>query len=166
MLSDFHVWVVRIERLFIDWGLSFQPWIGKRDGKEPNQKDRDAGPDNFDIPGEGLSELALRALDDSEHFDGGSVETKPSKWPQSVAVFVWNVLVPFLGSGQRTNSPKSYSEFKQIVLSWNPENKLQEKVVAVNDQDERNESYKTKKALEVLQTSPFKFFQVWRPQLI
>ncbi len=112
--------------------------ICEGDHEKPDKDAENAGPDGLDVPWEWLSELSLRALNDGENFDGGSVETEPGKRAQSMAVVIRDVLVPFLGCGQRADSPQSYAILKKIVLSWNPKYKLQEKVVAIDGQYESN----------------------------
>ncbi len=124
MLCNIHVRVVGVESLFTQLSLDLPSSICEGDHEKPDKESENASPDDFDVPWEWLCELSLWALNDCENFDGGSVETEPGKRAQSVAVVIWDVLVPFLGCGQWANSPQSYAELKKIVLGWNPKYKL------------------------------------------
>ena len=110
MLCNIQVRVVGVESLFAQLSLDLSSWICEGDREKPDKQSKNASPDDFDVPGEWLCELSLRALNDGENFDGGSVETKPGKRAQSMAVVIRDVLVPFLGCSQRADSPKSYAE--------------------------------------------------------
>lgn len=60
-------------------GLGFPLRIRVSNRQKPKEDDSDASPDNLHIPGERLSELALRALDHNKELNRGCVESKPVK---------------------------------------------------------------------------------------
>ena len=147
MYNYVQVWIVRVEVFVRTLPLFLlSALVAISNGHEPKEKDGYNSPDDLHIPWERFSELSLRALDDSHRFDAARVECEPCEGPKSVAIRIRNVLVPLFGRGERPEAPEGHTVLQQVVLSWHPEHKLQEEVIAIDDQDKKNERDRAEEA--------------------
>ena len=146
--------------------LSFALLVSVGNRAEPEEANQDADPDELDVPGEWLCELALGALDHGQGFHSACVHCEPGKRTQSVAVLVRDVLEPLLGSGERAETPQHNSEDQDVVFRRHPKHKLEEKVVAVDHQDKYTEGRHSVEALQIGEAGPLVLFKHCRAEFV
>jgi len=134
VFDDFDGRVIGVELLSLARCLScILLTIHERNQEADEPKGANNTPDALHVEGERLLEGIALELDDGEHLDGAHVEGEPREGAQPVAVVILDELVPLFSGGHRDEAPESDTELKQVVLSRNPNQRLEEEVVAVDD---------------------------------